>query len=277
MITYIIQSGDTLALIAEKLGSTVDAIISANNIPDPNLIFVGQVLQVPISGTPPVTLTPAPTIPDPMPPSIAIPEGFRLYMVQPADTLTGLARRFGTTVQVLVRVNRIPDHNIISTGQVLFVPVTPTVVISTPSPAPPAPPRPPGPPVTGANQVSVIRDGIRHTFMVNRTTSPKGEPIRLSLSKTNVSGNPVSITYRSSQRYDFIVTRAGRVVWGWSEGRFFTFAVERITLGAGQRLLHIQIWNQTTNKGIPVSPGSYTVTAVNTGTGVRLSLQIEIV
>jgi len=38
----------------------------------------------------------------------------------------------------------------------------------------------------------------------------------------------------------------------------------------------VQVWNQTTNEGVPVPPGVYTVTAVNTGTGVRLSLQIEI-
>jgi hypothetical protein len=112
--------------------------------------------------------------------------------------------------------------------------------------------------------------------MVNRTVFSRGEPVRLSLSKTNVTGTPVTITYRSSQRYDFIVTRAGREIWRWSEGRFFTFALERITVGPGQRLLHVQIWNQTTNQGVPVNPGVYTVTAVNTGTGVRLSLQIEI-
>ncbi|MEW6228314.1 MAG: LysM domain-containing protein, partial [Bacillota bacterium] len=47
MITYIVQPGDTLTLIAQRFGATVAAIVEANNIPDPNLIFVGQVLQIP--------------------------------------------------------------------------------------------------------------------------------------------------------------------------------------------------------------------------------------
>ena len=290
MVTYIVQPGDTLTLIAQRFGSTVASIVSANNISDPNLIFVGQVLQIPVAGAPPAPpapTPPAPPTPAPTPPSITVPAGFRLYIVQPADTLAALASRFGTTVQVLVTVNRVPDVNFISVGQVLFVPIKPTIVIPTPPPAPPTPPTPPAPPappappkptvpVTGVNQVSVIQDGLRHTFMVNRTVFSRGEPVRLSLSKTNVTGTPVTITYRSSQRYDFIVTRAGREIWRWSEGRFFTFALERITVGPGQRLLHVQVWNQTTNQGVPVGPGVYTVTAVNTGTGVRLSLQIEI-
>ncbi|HOB89227.1 MAG: LysM peptidoglycan-binding domain-containing protein [Bacillota bacterium] len=285
MITYIVQPGDTLALIAQRFGSTVQSIVSTNNISDPNLIFVGQVLQIPVAGAPPTATpptTPAPPTPAPTPPSITVPDGFRLYIVQPADTLAELARRFGTTVQVLVSVNRIPDINLITVGQVLFVPIRPITVVPVPPPspptppAPPTPPTPPGPPVTGVNQVSLVQGGLRHTFMVSRTTFSRGEPVRLSLSKTNVTGSPVSITYRGSQRYDFIVTRAGREIWRWSEGRFFTFAIETISVAPGERLLHIQIWNQTTNRGVPVSPGVYTVTAVNTGTGVRLSIQIEI-
>ncbi len=287
MITYIVQPGDTLTLIAQRFGSTVTAIVTTNNISDPNLIFVGQVLQIPVAGAQPTPPPPAPPMPTPTPPTITVPAGFRLYIVQPTDTLAELAARFGTTVEVLVTVNRISDPNLISVGQVLFVPIKPTIVIPTPPPAPPTPPTPPAPPappappkptvpVTGVNQVSVIQDGLRHTFMVNRTTFSRGEPMRLSFSKTNVTGTPVTITYRSSQRYDFVVTRSGREIWRWSQGRFFTFALERITLAAGQRLLHVQIWNQTTNEGVPVTPGIYTVTATNTGTGVKLSLQIEI-
>lgn len=45
--TYTIQAGDTLAVIAASLGVTVDDLIAANGITNPNRIEVGQVLIVP--------------------------------------------------------------------------------------------------------------------------------------------------------------------------------------------------------------------------------------
>jgi lysozyme len=46
-ITYTVQSGDTLWAISIKYGLTVDAIVQFNNIANPDLIQVGQVLQIP--------------------------------------------------------------------------------------------------------------------------------------------------------------------------------------------------------------------------------------
>ena len=45
--TYTVQPGDTLSAIAEKCGTSVNAICQANGIDDPNLIEVGQVLTIP--------------------------------------------------------------------------------------------------------------------------------------------------------------------------------------------------------------------------------------
>ena len=42
---YIVKSGDTLSGIAYKLGTTVNNLSSGNNIGNPNLIYVGQVLK----------------------------------------------------------------------------------------------------------------------------------------------------------------------------------------------------------------------------------------
>ncbi len=44
---HIVQSGDTLSGIATRYGSSVAAIMTANNIADPNRIFVGQRLTIP--------------------------------------------------------------------------------------------------------------------------------------------------------------------------------------------------------------------------------------
>ena len=45
--SYIVQKGDTLSAIAKKYGTTVQAIASANNITNVNLIRVGQKLTIP--------------------------------------------------------------------------------------------------------------------------------------------------------------------------------------------------------------------------------------
>jgi LysM repeat protein len=44
---YTVAAGDTLNSISRKCGVSVDAIMQANGIPDPNYIFPGQQLQMP--------------------------------------------------------------------------------------------------------------------------------------------------------------------------------------------------------------------------------------
>lgn len=46
-ITYVVKAGDTLSGIADMFGLTVDDIVRANNIADPNSLQVGQVLTIP--------------------------------------------------------------------------------------------------------------------------------------------------------------------------------------------------------------------------------------
>lgn len=49
--TYVVQRGDTLFRIAIRNNTTVARVVSANNIANPNIIFVGQQLQIPSAGT----------------------------------------------------------------------------------------------------------------------------------------------------------------------------------------------------------------------------------
>jgi lysozyme len=45
-VTYTIQSGDTLTSIAARFNTTVDALVVANRITNPDLIFAGQVIKI---------------------------------------------------------------------------------------------------------------------------------------------------------------------------------------------------------------------------------------
>jgi LysM repeat protein len=44
---YTVQAGDTLGGIAAQFGVTVDALVQANSITDPNLIIPGETLIIP--------------------------------------------------------------------------------------------------------------------------------------------------------------------------------------------------------------------------------------
>ena len=49
--TYLVRPGDTLSIIAVRLGMTIEQLMDANDIADPDNIFAGQELNVPGGGT----------------------------------------------------------------------------------------------------------------------------------------------------------------------------------------------------------------------------------
>ena len=48
---YVVEEGDTLFEIAERFGTTVDALVEANGIDDPDTIFPGDELTIPGTAT----------------------------------------------------------------------------------------------------------------------------------------------------------------------------------------------------------------------------------
>ena len=70
ILNYIVQTGDTLAAIADKFNSTVDDIVKQNNLSDANSISVGQILQIPVN-----LVTPTATRPPTSTPRTPVPAG----------------------------------------------------------------------------------------------------------------------------------------------------------------------------------------------------------
>jgi LysM repeat protein len=60
-VKYTIKPGDTLSGIALEYGITVDDIVKANNMTDPNSIQAGDVINIPTKGAAPSTGGPSPT------------------------------------------------------------------------------------------------------------------------------------------------------------------------------------------------------------------------
>ncbi len=104
-ITYIVKPGDTLWGLSRQFDVTIDEIARLNNIRNPNLIFVGERLEI-ITNTN-FNQTGA--------------AGKDLYTVRPGDTLSELAIRFDTTVESIVQLNDIRNPNLIFVGQRLRI------------------------------------------------------------------------------------------------------------------------------------------------------------
>jgi LysM repeat protein len=114
---YTVRPNDNLTRIAIECNTTVNALLAANpEITDPNLIFVGMELNVPVGD---------PVIPDPG--EVVIPdtgEDEQLYTVKRGDSLSGIAVRFGTTVEDLLERNpQVDETRLINPGDQLVVPV----------------------------------------------------------------------------------------------------------------------------------------------------------
>lgn len=49
--SHTVAAGETLAVIAQRAGTSIGAIVAANGIVDPNLVYAGQVLVIPAGGS----------------------------------------------------------------------------------------------------------------------------------------------------------------------------------------------------------------------------------
>ncbi|MDD6795208.1 MAG: GH25 family lysozyme [Clostridiaceae bacterium] len=102
-IYYTVVYGDTLSEIAQKFGTTVSTLTSINGISNPNLIYAGEVLKIPDNGG-------------------SSSGGTITYKVRSGDTLSEIAKRYGTTVSAIANLNGISNPNLIYVGQLLRIP-----------------------------------------------------------------------------------------------------------------------------------------------------------
>ncbi|MGD8472592.1 MAG: LysM peptidoglycan-binding domain-containing protein [Anaerolineae bacterium] len=101
---HFVRRGETLSSIAANYGTTVQAIVQANGLANPNTIYAGQRLIIPASSG-----------------SASQSSSSWTYTVRRGDTLSGIASRYGITVAALMRANGLGSY-LIYTGQRLAIP-----------------------------------------------------------------------------------------------------------------------------------------------------------
>ena len=97
---YVVRSGDTLWLLAQRYNTTVDAIKRLNGLTSDNL-SIGQVLKIPTTAS--------------------SGGSYFEYVVRSGDTLWLLAQRYNTTVDAIKRLNGL-SSDALNIGQVLRIP-----------------------------------------------------------------------------------------------------------------------------------------------------------
>lgn len=108
--SYTVKSGDTLSGIASQYNTTVNQIVSLNQLSNPNLIYVGQVLKLKNSQTTNSSSSSS---------TAATTAG--TYTVKAGDTLSAIASRYSTSSSTLASLNSLSNPNLIYVGQVLKV------------------------------------------------------------------------------------------------------------------------------------------------------------
>lgn len=113
---------------------------------------------------------------------------------------------------------------------------------------------------TGGTSADADTGGLEATVEVKDDPDPRS--VELILRACNTSGAPLTRSFGTAQRYDFEVSRAGEVVWRWSEGRAFGQVVGEETWEPGACKTWTERWDGTSSQGVPQATGSYVATGV---------------
>ncbi|KAK2728173.1 intracellular hyphae protein 1 [Colletotrichum kahawae] len=119
VVDYTVVSSDTLTIISQKLSSGICDIAKLNNLSNPNLILLGQVLKVPTQICNPDNtscLAKAGT-------ATCVEGGPATYTIQKGDTFFIVAGDLGLDVNALLAANEGVDPLLLQEGQVINIPV----------------------------------------------------------------------------------------------------------------------------------------------------------
>jgi LysM repeat protein len=94
---YVVEEGDSVRTIAEQFGVTNETVIWENDLTDPDLVSIGQVLHIlPFSGL--------------------------IHEVRPGDTVASIANGYDARVEDVISANHLQEPYVIVVGQKLAVP-----------------------------------------------------------------------------------------------------------------------------------------------------------
>ncbi len=124
-------------------------------------------------------------------------------------------------------------------------------------------------PAHGAEHATVA--GWAVLITPDKAVYAPGDPITLTFQVVNGTKRPVTLTFRTAQRFDFVVRdREGREVWRWAAGRISAHVLGSETVFPSGMLAY----TATVEKKL--SPGVYTVTGLVTAQEGNLTASVVV-
>jgi LysM repeat protein len=186
------------------------------------------------TSTPPPEATAAPV------PPVETRTGRTTHVVQPGESLSQIAQRYGVSVEAIVQANGLEDVSLIQTGQTLIIPA-PGEVVPTATPRPPTATPQPAPPTA----VPPTATEVSPTAPPAPTEPPSGSQYQYRLGRPVTCLPNCGTTGVKGTVYDVHANRVPGVlvkVWadGWCCGHYETntYAPYEILVGPGPRAGH---------------------------------------
>jgi LysM repeat protein len=202
---HVVQPGDSLSRIALQYDVSVQAIVAANNIVNPNLIIVGQELVIPTTGESSSPSAPAPAAP--APPSGGTTTSTTIHTVVPGDSMFRIAVQYGVPMALIVAANDIANPSLIYVGQQLIIPgATGSTATAPPAPSSPASPPvatapTPAPAPAGANLFpNPSFEGNWYFYLYNELQVPEGWFVATDEGPVTVTDDPNDVYFRPEIR-----------------------------------------------------------------------------
>ena len=204
---YTVKAGETLSEIADRYGTSVDRLVQLNGLRDANDLWAGSRIQVPGASARP---------------QVAVNKNAKTHQVQPGESLSSIADRYGVSMQRLIAINGISNPNQVMAGSTLTLraaskpkpkPAAPVAAKQKPKPAAvvaakpvkkaepvAAKPEPTKTEVTKAEPVKVKPSVATTVAATTVAAKPekKAEPVKAEAAKPTVAKAEVSKTQASS-------------------------------------------------------------------------------
>lgn len=206
---YTVKAGETLSEIADRYGTSVDRLVQLNGLRDANDLWAGSRIQVPGASARP---------------RVAVNKNAKTHQVQPGESLSSIADRYGVSMQRLIAINGISNPNQVMAGSTLTLraaskpkpkpkPAAPVAAKPKPKPAAvvaakpvkkaepvAAKPEPAKTEVAKAEPVKVKPSVATTVAATTVVTQPekKAEPVKAEATKPTVAKAEVSKTQASS-------------------------------------------------------------------------------
>ncbi len=143
-IVYRVQPGDTLIAIANRFKVDLLLLYRYNDLTPSTILTIGQPLIIGVTGT----FAGTQYVPDR--PFLRInPNGEVVHVVQPGDTLFGIAATYGLTLPELLTISGLPESSLLQVNQEVLIAITPqpqevggSALAPEPTATPPSPPTP---------------------------------------------------------------------------------------------------------------------------------------